>query len=227
LGSSLNAEPGSARFYRQTLGLAALWTLGGLATGPVRLAAAEPEGLAAAEPEDLAAEQSRSPGEPRARPRGPVVGPVLLGVAAFAVFYLSALVARRIPVLGDALRRVLSLAHDGSVPVALTTLANGAAEEVFFRGAVYAAAGKRHPLVTSTAVYALITTATRNPALVCAAAGMGTLFGWQRRATGGIQASTLTHLTWSALMLRFLPPLFTAPASATAPSPDPGSAAHQ
>jgi hypothetical protein len=33
----------------------------------------------------------------------------------------------------------------------------------------------------------------------------------QREATGGIQAPVLTHLTWSALMLRFLPPLFEPP----------------
>ncbi|HZJ04087.1 MAG TPA: hypothetical protein VFD59_01290 [Nocardioidaceae bacterium] len=37
---------------------------------------------------------------------------------------------------------------------------------------------------------------------------MGTLFGLQRRASGGIQASALTHVTWSLLMLRYLPPLF-------------------
>jgi hypothetical protein len=37
---------------------------------------------------------------------------------------------------------------------------------------------------------------------------MGALFGLQRRSTGGLQAPVLTHLTWSALMLRYLPPLF-------------------
>jgi len=37
---------------------------------------------------------------------------------------------------------------------------------------------------------------------------MGVLFALQRRASGGIQAPILTHLTWSALMLRYLPPLF-------------------
>ena len=45
-------------------------------------------------------------------------------------------------------------------------------------------------------------------ALVLAAVVMGTLFGAQRRASGGIQAPVLTHLTWSVLMLRYLPPLF-------------------
>jgi hypothetical protein len=57
-------------------------------------------------------------------------------------------------------------------------------------------------------VYALATTSTRNPALVLASAAMGILFALQRRATGGIQAPLLTHLTWSTLMLRYLPPLF-------------------
>ena len=59
----------------------------------------------------------------------------------------------------------------------------------------------RSPAAT---VYGLATTATRNPALVLASLFMGMLFGLQRRASGGIQAPMLTHLTWSALMLRFL-----------------------
>ena len=79
---------------------------------------------------------------------------------------------------------------------------------MFFRGALYAALGADRPVLASTAVYTLATTTTRNPALVLAAAVMGTLFGLQRRATGGLQAPVLTHLTWSALMVRYLPPLF-------------------
>ncbi|MGH3575523.1 MAG: hypothetical protein ACRDUW_27510, partial [Pseudonocardiaceae bacterium] len=66
-------------------------------------------------------------------------------------------------------------------------------------------------------------TATRNPALVLASAAMGTLFGLQRRATGGVQAPILTHLTWSWLMVHFLPPLFGAssgpPARSQRPRP--------
>jgi membrane protease YdiL (CAAX protease family) len=92
--------------------------------------------------------------------------------------------------------------------VLLTTLANGVGEEVFFRGALYAALRDHTPVAASTAVYTLATTTTRNPALVLAAAAMGGLFGLQRRASGGLQAPLLTHLTWSALMLRYLPPLF-------------------
>ncbi|MGI8798195.1 MAG: CPBP family intramembrane glutamic endopeptidase [Pseudonocardia sp.] len=184
LGTSLSARPGSARFYGLTLGTAATWAVGGLAAGPLKL--------------------GRSRGVRRS-----VVTPVLIGAGAFGAFYAAALVARRVPVLDRAVSGVLEYAHRGSGPlVLLTTLANGAAEEVFFRGALYDAVGSRHPVAVSTAVYSLATTPTRNPALVLASVVMGSLFGLQRRATGGIQAPMLTHLTWSTLMLRFLPRLF-------------------
>ena len=58
---------------------------------------------------------------------------------------------------------------------------------------------------------AATTAATRNPALVLAGTATSVLFGLQRRISGGILASALSHLTWSLLMLRYLPPLFPAP----------------
>ena len=79
--------------------------------------------------------------------------------------------------------------------------------------------GADNPELKSTAVYALTTTSTRNPALVLASIAMGLLLGLQRRATGGIQAPVLTHLTWSVLMLRFLPPLFAEQPSIDDPRP--------
>lgn len=188
LGTSFSTRPGSPQFYGLTLGVAATWVVGGLSSGPLHLGRAQHR-------DDTL--------------RRPMLTPVLIGVGAFSLFYGCALVAREIPVLNTAISKVLQYADQGSSPVVLlTTLANGAAEEVFFRGAVYAAAGEVHPVSVSTAVYALATTATRNPALVLASIVMGTLFGLQRRATGGIQAPLLTHLTWSGLMLRYLPPVF-------------------
>jgi len=193
LAVGLSAEPDSPRFYAATSGVAATWLVGGLAAGPLHLGWTTQRGGAL---------------------RRPITTPVLTGVAAFGAFYAAAHVARRVPVLEDAIRSVLTYAHSGSTSkVLLTALANGAAEEVFFRGAGYAALGERHPVALSTAGYALATAATRNPALVLAAGVMGALFGTQRRATGGIQAPILTHLTWSSLMLRFLPPLFPPKAS--------------
>lgn len=188
LGGSLATEPGSRRFYASTATVATTWAVGGLLSGPLHLGWIE----------------SRD-----STLRRPVVTPLATGVGAFAVFYGGALVARRVPVLDKALTRVLRFADEGDDRLVMaTTLANGLAEEVFFRGALYAALEDAHPVAGSTLVYALTTTTTRNPALVLAASVMGTLFAFQRRASGGIQASAITHLTWSALMLRFLPPLF-------------------
>ena len=191
LGISLSQPPDSKRFYGLTLAVAGTWTAGGLASGPLHLG------------------HVLGPGGRLLRP---VLSPVLTGAAAFGAFYGAALVARRVPVLDRAIARVLRYADQGSTPLVLaTTLANGVAEEIFFRGALYAAVGVDHPVLTSTAVYGLATTGTRNPALVLASLAMGTLFGVQRRVTGGLQAPVLTHVTWSALMLRYLPPLFADP----------------
>ena len=188
LGVSLSTEPDSPQFYALTLGVAGTWLVGGLSSGPLHL------GWMQADDSTL---------------RRPVLAPIAVGVGAFGLFYGAALVARHVPVLNKAITSVLQYARQGSDPLVLaTTLANGVGEEVFFRGALFAAVGEKHPVAASTAVYMLATTATRNPALVLASGAMGALFGLQRRASGGIQAPVLTHLTWSTLMLRYLPPLF-------------------
>lgn len=192
LGLSLSSKPGSRRFFVLTLGVAATWAGGAAFSGPLHL------GRIQMRDETL---------------RRPVVTPVVTGVGAFGLFYAAAALCRHVPVLDRALIRVLRFADRGSTPmVVLTTCANGVAEELFFRGALYAAVGERHPVAKSTVAYSLATASTGNPALVLASAVMGVLFGLQRRASGGVEASALTHLTWSMLMLRYLPPLFRKPA---------------
>ena len=193
LGASLSAKPGSRAFYALTFSTAGTWLAGGLVAAPRRLRT----------------------GRGEARPLGPLVaGSVLTGVAAFGAFYGAALVARRIPVLDDALASVLDYAERGTDSLVLaTTLANGVAEEVFFRGAVFEALGPSHAVAGSTAVYVLATSATRNPALVLASGVMGTLFAIQRRRSGGLVAPMLTHATWSALMVRYLPAVFRKPSA--------------
>ncbi len=188
LAVSLSTQPGSKRFYWLTGALAATWTAGALASGPVHL--------------------GRIQGLDRTA-RRPVVTPVATGALAFGAFYGAALVARRIPVLEEAIGSVLEFADRGSTPlVILTTCANGVAEELFFRGALFDVFVPNQPVLRSTLAYTAATAATRNPALTLAAAAMGALFGLQRRASGGVQASALTHITWSILMVRYLPPLF-------------------
>lgn len=185
LGASLSTRPGSGRFYALAFSTAATWVVGSLLSGPLH----------------------RGWIENRSRHLNrPIVVPVATGVAAFGVFCVGALLIRRIPLLDRAVSGALVFAEAGREPwVLLTTCANGIGEEVFFRGAMYAALPGTDPVLSSTAVYTLTTTATRNPALVLAAGVMGTLFGYQRRATQGLQAPLLTHLTWSTLMVTLLP----------------------
>jgi membrane protease YdiL (CAAX protease family) len=194
LGASLATEPDSTEFYALTFAVAGTWLVGGLASNPLHLRSVSTD------------DQSR---------RRFVMMPILTGAVAFGAFFGAALVARRIPLLNEALTSVLSYVDRGSDPwVLATTLANGVAEEVFFRGALYTALGVHNPVLASTAVYMLTTSATRNPALVFASGIMGLLFAAQRRASGGIQAPILTHVTWSALMLGYIPSLFRTPTAA-------------
>jgi uncharacterized protein len=194
LGASLSTKPASRQFYALTFSVAGTWLIGGLAIEPL---------------------DWRSLRGTKRSVGSLVVVPVLTGAAAFGVFLGAALVARRVPVLNDALISVFNYAERGSDSwVLATTLANGVAEEVFFRGSLFTALASPHPVAASTAVYMLTTCATRNPALVVAAGVMGTVFAAQRRASGGLLAPILTHVTWSALVLRYFPGLFRQPLNA-------------
>ena len=187
LGISLGIKPGNPVFYPLTLMVAATWTVGALASGPLHLGQIPVRGSL----------------------RRPVLTPILLGLLAGAVFVVGALVVRQIPPLAAYVDEVLAHADQGYLPlIALVALVNGVAEEAFFRGGLFAAIGRRYPVLISTAVYAVATMATGNPMLVFAAVVLGTVFGLQRRASGGVLASILTHVTWSSVMLFVLPLLF-------------------
>jgi membrane protease YdiL (CAAX protease family) len=187
LGISLSVRPADPAFYPLTLGLAALWVVGGFASGPLHLGWEDsPRGL-----------------------RRPILVPVLLGLAAAAVFVLGALVVRDIGPVHRLVNSVLAHARFGSTSVVLLiAVLNGIAEEVFFRGALFAAIGRRWPVLISTAVYTVVTVASGNYMLVVAALTLGLVLGLERRATGGILAPILTHVTWSLVMFFALPPLF-------------------
>jgi len=187
LGISLAVRPADPAFYPLTLGLAALWVVGGFASGPLHLGWADSTtGI-----------------------RRPIVVPVLIGAAVGVVFVVGSLVVREVDPLRTVVESVLAHARFGSLPlVALVTLLNGIAEEVFFRGALFAAIGTRTPVLISTVIYGLATVATANYMLVFSALLLGMVLGLERRATGGVLAPILTHVTWSAIMLFVLPPLF-------------------
>jgi CAAX protease family protein len=191
LGLSFSVRQGNPAFYPLTLGLAAAWTLGSLLSGPLHLGHIFVAG----------------------RLRRPTITPIAVGALLAAVFVLGALIVRTIPSLVGLTEDVLGYARLGNLSIILViTLVNGVAEELFFRGALFAAIGVRHAVLISTVLYVLATVAGGNPVLVFAAAVLGTVVALERRASGGILAPILTHITWSLSMLFVLPPLFAAAA---------------
>jgi hypothetical protein len=184
LRSSFAARAGSARFYLLTASLAGTWAGGALGAGPIPW---------------------RGDGwrnGPGSAVQALIVVPVVTGATTFALFYGAARGACR----RRAIASVLGYAEARSTPlVVLIASGSGVAEELFFRGALWTGP---HPLRTTTLAYAASTAATGNPALVLAGLITSVVFGWQRDTTGGMLAPAVTHVTWSVLMLRYLPPLF-------------------
>ncbi len=191
LGWSLRLDPGSSAFILATLVLAGVWAVGAFASGPLYLGRID----------------IRRGSEDAPLPR-PVVQPILLGVALAAVFTVGGLVVHEIGPLDRQVASVLDYADQGAGPlVLLVTVLNGIAEELFFRGAVYAAI-PRHPVEWTTVTYVIATLATGNVMLTFAAVILGAVVGLQRRASGGILAPILTHVTWSVVVLYALPAIF-------------------
>jgi membrane protease YdiL (CAAX protease family) len=124
------------------------------------------------------------------------------------VFVAGGLVVREIPALAGQVGDVVDFADQGALPLlVLVTAITGATEELFFRGAAYAAT-PRHPVLVTTALYTVATYATGNVMLTFAAVLLGLLVGLERRASGGILGPILTHVTWSLTMLLVLPLIF-------------------
>jgi CAAX protease family protein len=186
LGLSLRLDPGSDWFYAATFALAAIWTLGAFLSGPLHLGRIARRDIHVR----------------------PVVSPILIGLALAGVFVVGGLVVRQLPALERQVSSVLDFADQGSVPIlVVVTAVNGVAEELFFRGAAYAAI-TRDPVLWTTVAYVVATLATGNVMLAFAAILLGTVVGLERRASGGILAPILTHVTWSVTMLLALPLVF-------------------
>ena len=183
---ALRIPPGDPLFYTASIALAAVWGVGAIASGPLHFGRGH----------------TRS-GERDARP---IVQSLALGALLLVVFLVGALVVARVPVLRepvDAAARPRPL----RVPArrrSRITVVNGIAEELYFRGALYAAL-PRHAVAITTVLYALTTVGSGIPLLVLAAAIIGLVTALQRRVTGGILGPIITHVTWSTGMLLLLP----------------------
>ena len=187
LGYSMTRRPGEESFYWLTLALAAVWTLGAFVSGPLHLGSVRFRG----------------------RNQRPVITGTVVGLLLGGLFVVGGLLARQIPAVSEYITRVLEFANQGALPlIVFITLVNGVAEELFFRGALYTALGRHHPMIISTIVYIAAMLATGNPMLVFAAIILGAVCAYERRATGGVLAPILTHMVWGLIMVLALPPVF-------------------
>jgi membrane protease YdiL (CAAX protease family) len=187
LGLSFSVQQGDPAFYALTFGLAATWTFGSLLSGPLHMGHILLGGTL----------------------RRPIVTPIMTGLLLAGLFVVGALIVRSIPTLASLAEDVLGYARLGNLWIIfMITLVNGIAEELFFRGALFAAIGAWHPVLISTILYAVATIAGGNPVLIFAAVVLGTVVALQRRASGGVLAPILTHITWSLSLLFVLPPIF-------------------
>lgn len=186
LAYALRIPPGDRRFYVATIVLAAVWAVGAFASGPLHIGRA----------------RTREGGMAR-----PVVQSLALGVLLLGIFLAGALVVARVPSLAQPVQQLLDHARFGSIPVVLViTMMNGICEELYFRGALYAALPTRAVAIT-TVLYALTTVGSGIPLLVLAGVIVGLVTALQRRVTGGILGPIITHITWSSGMLLLLPPV--------------------
>ena len=183
LAATLRVPRGSNSFTILGLLVAATWIIGALVSGPIPL---RPVGTS---------------------PWRTVVVPALaVGIVSFLGFLAAYFVAQHLPLVSAALDSVLAKADAGPVALVLAVaLVNGVAEELFFRGALHAAAEPHRPAVVATVVYVGVTATTGNVALVLAAAVMGTIFSLERLSTRSVLAPIVTHVTWSTLMVLALP----------------------
>ncbi len=183
----LRVQPGDVWFYPLAIAQAGVWTFGGLLSGPIRACLVTVD----------------------ERPSVPILGPLFIGIALGAVFLLGSLVVREFSPLRRAVAEVVGYAGAGwGLIAAITvTVVNGIAEEIFFRGGLFAALEGRRPVLLSTLAYAATTVATGNPMLVFAAVTVGAILALERRATGGVLAPIITHVTWSLIMLLALAPV--------------------
>jgi uncharacterized protein len=187
LGLALRRHPGESSFYWLSLALAAVWAIGAFGSGPLHLGGVRWRG----------------------RNQRPVITGTVVGLLLGAVFVVGGLIAREIPVVSDLITRILHYTDQGSWRLTMAVaLIAAIAEELFYRGALYTALGRHHPVLVSTIVYVAATLASGNPMLGFAAIFLGTVCALERRATGGVLAPILTHFTWSIVVLLALPPLF-------------------
>jgi len=186
LAFTLRVAPGDPAFYAATLALATTWIVGALISGKVYLGNSRTR---------AGTESGRG-----------VLQALILGMVLLVVFLGGAALIAPVPVLRDQLLVLLLHADYGIAPVvALLTALVAIGEELFFRGALWAAVGGRQALLVTTLIYALTTIPSGLPLMVLSAALVGFVTGLYRRVTGGVLGPIIIHLIWSLGLFFLLP----------------------
>jgi membrane protease YdiL (CAAX protease family) len=133
------------------------------------------------------------------------------GLGLYALSCGGAVMIRQTP-LWAGVQDVSDLAR--SVPPALAVLlvvaVTSPAEEVLWRGAVFARATRRlgpgwRPVAATTGLYAAVVACSGQPVLPLAALACGAVWARQRQVTGSLVAGVVSHAVWASLLLLYLP----------------------
>ena len=179
-------EPGDPTFYFVSVALALVWIAGGLLSGQLRAGSSRTRS---------GSEDGRA-----------IVQALVLGVLLVGLFLAGAALVARVPALREPVNVLLDHVRLSPWPlVAALAVMIGVAEELYFRGGLYAAVGGRAAVAVTAAIYAVITLPSGVPLLVFAAAALGVVLGLQRRATGGVLGPIITHVVWLLGMVFLLP----------------------
>lgn len=136
--------------------------------------------------------------------RRKVVGPVLTGLLLFLWFLVTGSLVRLVPAFDHGVEEVLAKADRAStLGVVLAAVIAGVAEEVYYRGAVFERAPL--PMLSATLAHVAATLPAGNVALTGAALALGVVCGLTRRTSGGWWAPAVVHVTWSLLVIAWLP----------------------
>ena len=178
--------PGDPSLYAAGMALAITWAAGGLLSGRLH----------------LGSDYTRA----GAQIAGAVVQALALGLLLVGIFLGCAALIAPVPVLRESLQLLLDHAGQGTLPLLIALVAvNAVAEELYFRGGLYAAVGGRPAVAVTTIVYALVTIPSGIPLLALTGAALGLVLGLQRRVTDGVLGPIITHLVWAMGMLFLLP----------------------
>jgi membrane protease YdiL (CAAX protease family) len=133
------------------------------------------------------------------------------GLGLYALSCAGAAVARQTP-LWAGVQEVTDLAR--SVPLVVAVLlvvaVTSPAEEVLWRGAVFARATRRlgpgwRPVAATTGLYAAVVALSGQPVLVLAALACGAVWARQRQVTGSLVPGVVSHAVWASLLLLYVP----------------------